>query len=229
MNTKNKRPQLAEIAIERPKSLAVLVADRLRKAIFSTEIKLGQVLSEEQIASTMNVSRTPVREALTMLQLQGLIDIKPQRGSVVFKPDAADIEALVQYRLVLETSAAPLAMKQAPDATLHDLNEAIQQMDEAREDNRSLDYAQADSRFHQAFFIHCGNHYFFEAYGMAAGKLSALRAHLAAPLEVHRSRAYSEHLEIAEAFKNRDIEQLNRVLSLHILAMTENYGKALGG
>jgi DNA-binding GntR family transcriptional regulator len=219
---------LEQIAIERPKSLAALVAERLRQAIFNTEIKLGQVLSEEQIASTMNVSRTPVREALTMLQLQGLIDIRPQRGSVVFKPDASDIQALVRYRLTLETSAVPLALDYAPGPILRELTSAIEDMDRARDGDHTLDYARADARFHQSFFTHCGNHYFEEAYAMAAGRICALRAHLAGPLTVHRGRVHAEHVEIAEAFAARDLSRLNRTLTDHILAMTDNYVTALG-
>lgn len=219
---------LDNIAIDRPKSLAALVADRLREAIFSAELKLGQPLSEEKIAQAMNVSRTPVREALTMLQLQGLINILPQRGSVVFKPDADDIVALVQYRLTLETTAAPLAMANAPERTLADLREAIALMDRAKEAEDTLAYAQADAQFHQAFFSNCGNHYFEAAYAVAAGRISALRAHLARPLEVHRSRAYTEHIEIVEAFANGNAKRLDSILTDHILAMRENYANALG-
>ena len=227
MTARRRRAELATLGINRPKSLATLVADRLRQAIFTTEIKLGQVLSEEGIAATMKVSRTPVREALTMLQLQGLIEIKPQRGSVVFKPDADDIASLVQFRLTLELAAAPLAMAHAPDATHRDLMDAVRAMEAAREADRMLDFAEADARFHHALIAHCGNRYFEEAYALVAGRLSALRAHLAGPLVVHRSRVHAEHTGIADAFAARDQEQLRALLAAHILAMTENYVRAL--
>ncbi|WP_160321324.1 GntR family transcriptional regulator [Prosthecomicrobium hirschii] len=215
------------LGIDRPKSLAVLVAERLREAIVSTELQLGQALSEEQIAATMNVSRTPVREALTMLQLQGLIDIKPQRGSFVFKPDAEDIAALVAYRHILEMAAAPLALSVAPEATLRDLAASVAMMEAARAEDHPLDFARADSLFHQAFFTHCGNRYLSEAYGIASGRLAALRAHLAAPLTMHRSRAHADHLDMIEAFRAVDRKRLLAVLGRHILAMTDNYVGAL--
>lgn len=218
---------IRNITIDRPKSLAAIVAERLRQAILRAEFALGEMVSEEKIASAMNVSRTPVREALTMLQMQGLITILPQRGSFVFKPDANDLRALVQFRLILETQAAPLALKNDPVRALARLHKAIDMMDRARETENILAYAEADTIFHNTFFEFCGNRYLKEAYEIAAGRVAALRAHLAVPLEMHRSRTYSEHLDMAAAFANGDLDTLLEILSQHIENMEGNYIRAL--
>ena len=213
--------------IDRPKSLAVLVAERLKEAIFRTELSLGEVLSEEKIAVAMNVSRTPVREALTLLQLQGLINIIPQSGSVVFKPDVEDMEALVHYRLMLESQAASMALRHDPAGAISRLREAIGMMEKAREAGDALAYAEADNAFHNAFFEYCGNHYVREAYDICSGRVAALRAHLAERLQMHRNRTYTEHLQIVEAFERGDEQEVVAVLSRHIGNMEGNYIQVL--
>jgi len=215
------------ITIVRPKSLAAIVADRLRDAILKTELSLGEMLSEEKIANAMNVSRTPVREALTMLQLQGLINIIPQRGSFVFKPDAADLEALVQYRLMLETQAAQLAMKANPVKAAAALGRVVAAMERASENDDAAAYTEADSSFHNVFFEFCGNHYLSQAYEIAGSRIAALRAHLSQPLGMHRGRTLREHIEIAQAFERGDARTALGILEVHIANMRENYGKAL--
>ncbi len=222
-----KGKQMEAIRISRPKSLAVLVAERLREAIFRTELALGEVLSEEKIATAMNVSRTPVREALTLLQLQGLITIVPQSGSIVFKPDVQDMAELVQYRLMLETQAAPMALEHDPAGASAALERAIQMMVKARQKEDALKYADADRVFHNVFFDYCGNHYVREAYEICSGRVTALRAHLSGVLEMHRDRTFAEHQQIAEAFARGDRPALVEALGGHIGAMAGNYTRAL--
>jgi len=221
------RRQLKGMSIDRPKSLAAIVADRLKDAICKTEIGLGEVLSEEKIASAMNVSRTPVREAFTLLQAQGLINIFPQRGTIVFKPDADDIRALVQYRLMIETQAARMTLAHDPVHAQAKLTKAVATMDVAHEKGDALLYAEADNLFHSTFIDHCGNHYIREGYEICAGRIAALRAHLSGPLEMCRNQTYNEHTEMLHAFSKDDCDKVIAILREHVANMESNYVKAL--
>jgi DNA-binding GntR family transcriptional regulator len=118
--------------IETPKSLATIVAQRLREAIIDGEFALGAMIPEESLATSFGVSRTPVREALNQLQLLGLVSIRPQRGSYVFEASEADIAALCEFRCVMEPRAAELAWAHDREATLVDLNAAVADMAAAR-------------------------------------------------------------------------------------------------
>lgn len=213
--------------INRPQSLAMTVAERLKAAILKCELSLGEALSEEKIAAAMDVSRTPVREALTILQLQGLITILPRRGSFVFKPEKEDLQAIVEYRLRLELLAAELSLEHSPAALHKELAKTIETMEKARDHDDTLAYANADTRFHNAFFDHCGNHFFVEAYDIVAGRIAALRAHMSAQLGLHRQRTLQEHLEMLGAVERRDLDALLRVLRIHIAEMEPNYATAL--
>lgn len=213
--------------IQRPKSLAVLVAERLRKMILEGEYALGDMLSEEKLASAFNVSRTPVREALTILHLQGLINIVPQRGSFVFKPSMADLHELVQYRLMLELQAARLAMQNDPVKAAAALGKIVAAMRKASENDQTRAYMEADSAFHQVFFRHCGNSYMSQAYDIVDARISALRANLAEPLEMHRGCTLAEHIRIAADFEAGNIDGVLETLEVHIANMLENYSKAI--
>jgi len=97
--------------LDAPKSLSQRVLLRLRHAIIDGEFALGAPISEEMVAQSFGVSRTPVREALNQLQAQGLLVIRPQVGSFVFTPSAADISALCSFRIIIEPRAAELAYR----------------------------------------------------------------------------------------------------------------------
>ncbi len=219
--------QMKTIARKRPKSLVVDVAETIRSMIFRREFKLGEMLSEEQIAASMNISRTPVREAFSMLQLEGLIVILPQRGSFVFTIGSDDLGELIQYRLILEQQAMTLAINYDLVNARNSLSDILKLLAEAKSLNDPLAYAEADTRFHEVFFDYCGNHYLKQAYAMASGKIAALRAHLSEPLEIHKKPSYEEHNQIAEAFGKGDLSRALDILTRHIVVMEDNYKKAL--
>jgi DNA-binding GntR family transcriptional regulator len=213
--------------IDRPQSLAAIVAEKLKQAILRREVALGEALSEEKIAAAMDVSRTPVREALTILQMQGLITILPRRGSFVFKPDAEELHLLVDYRLNMELLASRLAMERDPEGTLKGLRAAIATMRIAREADDATAYAEADTVFHNTFFEYCGNRFFQEAFDIAAGRVAVLRMHQSAYLKLHLATTFQEHVDIAGAIEVRDPAHLASLMQNHIGAMEQNYADVL--
>jgi len=213
---------------DRRQSLAALVHEQLRGMILDARFDLGEALSEDRIAASMGVSRTPVREALNMLQLQGLITILPQRGSFVFKPSEDDTRELCEFRMIAESQALSLALVRSYEPALAELRAAIADMETALEAHDYLACARADSRFHDAFFAHAGNAYLAEAYHLASGRISALRAHLARPaMMVRQEQVLGEHREIVEAFAGRDLVRAGALLSAHVAHMRDNYSRAL--
>ena len=106
-----------DLTIDRPRSLTATVAERLRQAIIDGDLPLGSELSEIGLAADLGVSRTPVREALAMLQLQGMVTIVPQKGTYVFMPTERDLVDLCEFRIVIESKAIYFAMARDRDAT----------------------------------------------------------------------------------------------------------------
>src|SRR4051795_6787234 len=139
---------MRSLKLDAPKSLSQRVMQRLRQAIIDGEFALGAAISEEMIAQSFGVSRTPVREAMGQLQAQGLVVIRPQVGSFVFTPSAEDIEALCAFRIIIEPKAAELAYHHDRAGALAAMDVAIGQMQEALADRDNVAYGRADTALH---------------------------------------------------------------------------------
>jgi len=184
-------------------TLTAKVTDRLRRAILDAEFALGEALSEDSLATALGVSRTPVREALSALQLQGLIVIEPQRGSYVFSPSEQDVDELCAFRRILEIEAMRLCFVHQREATVAQLQWASTEMEAAKRASDHLKVARADGAFHEALLENSGNQYLVEAYKLVSGRVAALRARNLTGARSVRSKAMAEHRAIIEAATSR--------------------------
>ena len=215
------------LTIARPPLLAATVAERLRQAIIDAELPLGSELSEVGLAERLGVSRTPVREALSLLQLQGMVNIIPQRGSYVFFPTEQDLVDLCEYRIVIELRAVTFSISRQRDETLIELRETVAAMEAAREVNEPLAYCRADTAFHETFIKNCRNRYLQEGYALAAGPIATLRTHFSGRLMGLQDRSFGEHRSILEDFERGDVVSIEAKLTQHILGTRESYLLAL--
>jgi DNA-binding GntR family transcriptional regulator len=203
-----------------------MATDRIREAIVTGDLKLGEALSEEKLAVMLGISRTPVREALATLHVQGLITVQPQRGSFVFRPDEADVQALCEFRAMAETQAMWLAHARDRTGTLDRMRAAQERMIAAHADGRFRESAAADAAFHDALLQGCGNRFLSDAYGIIGGRISAIRSMLLDPEDIWRKSA-GEHEDIIAAFESADLLQAEAALSTHIMKMRERYGVSM--
>ena len=220
---------LPPLTVELPKSLSTLVEERLRDAIVNAELAFGQPLTEDAIGASLGVSRTPMREALTRLEQQGLVVIVPKKGTFVFQPTLEDVEQLASFRLMLETGAVERCLDGAAEATLAEMRAACAAMAAARRDGDAKAYARADTAFHAAFFAHCGNAHLAHAYRTISGRVAALRAHLSVPHREQQDLSFGEHQAMIDAFAARELPALAELLRRHILRALGAYAEALRG
>jgi DNA-binding GntR family transcriptional regulator len=213
------------LTIEHPPSLVAVIEERLRRAIINGELKFGQSLSDSGLA--LGVSRTPMREALTRLEVQGLVHVVPKRGTFVFKPTVTDAHQLATFRLVLETSALEQSLLNDKEGALRDLSAAVDEMRVAQRRQDTLAYSLADSRFHEAFFKHCGNVYLINAFKNVSGRIAALRSHLTVPRPEEQIRSLPEHEAILAAFGAGARKEIRKTLSDHILRSKDAYAQAI--
>lgn len=216
----------ADMKIVTPKSLTEMVSARLEQAIVDGEFALGEAISEETLAKTFGVSRTPVRDALSVLQLKGLVSVVAKRGSFVFRPTADDAAALCDYRFLLESEGLRLSHRRAGAETLGAMRAALAAMEAALFAD-AVAYGRADTRFHQAFLDFCGNPYLGDAYRLAAGKVAALRTHLTAHARDRRMTSLEEHRRMVALFEAGDLDRLMAVLAEHIGRTRHVYDAAL--
>jgi DNA-binding GntR family transcriptional regulator len=201
--------------IERPKSLTELVTVTLREWILSGHMQLGSHLSEARLAREMQVSRTPVREAINRLEIEGLLRVEPQRGTFIFDLGPDELEKICDARVCLETAAVTAAIGLDPKGLHRRLSEIVARMTAARDAGDDAEYLALDTSFHQAFFDFSGNRFLDEAYAGISLKMTALRNRLGRHPD-HMAKSFREHVEIAEAVGRADLDATLRILRGHI-------------
>jgi DNA-binding GntR family transcriptional regulator len=197
-------------------NLTARVTEAIRGAIVDAEFALGQALSEASLAARFGVSRTPVREALTTLQRQGLIVIRPQSGSFVFMPSEEDVAELCEFRRLIETAALRLAHARRRAPALAQMREAIAAMAAAQEAGDTLAYARADAAFHEAIVDNSANRYLIESYTLVSGRVSALRTRNLGASTPLRRRSTAAHRAIVAAFARGDLAEAEQIIDEHV-------------
>lgn len=192
-----------------------VVYDVLLERIGSLELAPGTRLHEVELAASLEVSRTPLREALRMLLAEGLVQQLPTGGVVVAPLDPAQMRDLYVVRAALEGVAAREACVRLDDDGLRELEALVDQM------SRLLDYPAEMLRLGQAFHarlvtaaanVHC------------TALLRQLRGHLqryqsvTATIGPRRHDAYLEHRRILEALRGRDPDESERLMRDHVMA-----------
>ncbi len=208
--------------IERPQSLTESTLKRLRQAIACGDLELGSPLSERQVADLLEVSKTPVREALAQLRLEGLVRILPHRGAIVFTLSQQEVVEICELRQALEATALRAAIERNPVAFAEALAAVVNRMRRAQSRRDVRAYLDEDTRFHECFFDHCSNSLMAQNYGMFVGKIAALRTHLAQKPQ-HIELSFKEHEAILEAVARHDSPAALAILDVHIARTKETY------
>jgi DNA-binding GntR family transcriptional regulator len=212
--------------IERPKSLSGEVAGQIRKSIIGGDLKLGEELSERQLAERLGVSKTPVREALAQLKLEGLVRSSPHKGVTVFTLSAVEVREMCELRQTLESAALRFAMQRNPQALVAAMADTIEAMRRAQQQKDRKSYLAADTLFHLQFFEHCGNAYLAETYRIHLGKIAALRTHLAQKPQ-HTEMSYQEHQLMHDLLSADKVAEGLAVLDRHIDRTKTTYSNTI--
>lgn len=155
--TPTRRGVRAQRRIDDPPSMAALAAEALRERILSGELGPGERIVENRVAEELGLSRPPLREALTVLQQEGLVELLPRRGAVVATLTLHDVFEIMTLRSALEREAVRLGVPVTDPSRLAGLERALLTMEENAADGRE-DEAAADShRFHAALVALAGH------------------------------------------------------------------------
>lgn len=201
--------------IQRPASLAEIALQQIRTAIVEGALPLGSALSEGQLAASLGISKTPVREALAQLRMEGLVTIVPQSGTFVFTLSATEVIEICELRQTLETAALRFSIERNRTRLIQGLADVCAGMDKVRAIGDERAYLRLDSAFHEQLFANCGNRYLAEAYARIVPKVAALRTHLATRPD-HTRMSYEEHRQILEAIRREKENEVMAILDRHI-------------
>ncbi|GAA1991105.1 GntR family transcriptional regulator [Amycolatopsis minnesotensis] len=202
-----------EIAPARRRGLADEVADRIREAIFSGAYAPGVPLREVDLSGVLQVSRGPVREALRVLEREGLVHCAWHRGTTVTTLSAEDVAELDSLRGALEDLAVRQVVATASDEELDAVEKAADLMGRAGDEHEMV---RLDIAFHDAVFAAAGHRRLMDAW-----QAMRCQVHLFLLTRINRSKdGYlsgipDEHRELLDALRSRDVEAALGLFAAH--------------
>jgi DNA-binding GntR family transcriptional regulator len=207
------------------KSLASEAADHLREFILLGRLAPGSPVRERDLAEAFGISRTPLKEALRILEGEGLIDYGPTRRPVVADPSLHDINDWLRVQGALEALAGELACAHATDAQLAEIERLNTSITAARDNEGQLEAFRRDMAFHDAIVTASGNKALFETHATYNARLWRVRF-LSSQRVASRDATRREHQEIVEALKARDAVAAAAALKLHLRTAEANIAAA---
>ena len=190
-------------------TIAERIAGSLAQRIAEGEIEAGEVLTEVEVASFYEASRTPAREAMLKLEKWGLVRLAPKKGAIVTSPSVRERRELLAVRAMLETNAAA-----SVDADLvARLDENLREQATALADPHR--FALLDYAFHLEIVGHDDNRVVNEIAHTLAPRLFRL-THRAVAHAADLSRLYEEHAALADALRTGSQETFRTLISCHL-------------
>ncbi len=196
-------------------SLHEQVAQRLRQMLVESRIAPGAKLNERELAELLQVSRTPLREAIKMLAAEGLVELLPNRGAVAVSLSEADILNTFEVMAGLEAQSGELAAQRITDAELGEIHALHFEMMAAYTRQDLSAYYTLNARIHRAISAAAKNPVLAAVYNQVNARLQALRFRSNQDGEKWR-RAVKEHEKMIDALDRRDAAAMREVLLTHL-------------
>jgi DNA-binding GntR family transcriptional regulator len=191
-----------------------IVLERLRMAIIGGGLEQGERLVETFIAENMGVSRTPVREAFRQLEVEGLAENIPRKGTVVKGMSKKDIIEIYEIREVLEGLEFRLACLNIATLQISELKEKISEMEQCIVDNDITQYWRLHGELDNIILYACKNSRLIDQMNQINEYLSRLRK-VTQVMNKRRKKAMEEYKELIEAFEKRDEALAERIGRVH--------------
>ena len=192
-----------------------VVFNTLRQAILTGELKPGERLMEIHLADRLGVSRTPIREAIRKLELEGLVVMIPRKGAQVAKITEKNLKDVLEVRRALDTLAVRLACKRMDDTYKKQLREACDEFAKVVKCSNTKDITEADVRFHDIINQSTGNDRLIQLVNNLAEQMYRYRLEYIKDAAYH-NRLIDEHEEIYNAILERDEERAAKAVVMHI-------------
>lgn len=193
-----------------------VVFNTLRQAIITGEFAPGERLMEISLANRLGVSRTPVREAIRKLELEGLVIMIPRKGAQVARITEKNLRDVIEIRTVLEEFAAVLACERIDQSGLHDLRQAHEHFIRSVENGDILDIVDKDETFHDTIFRATNNDRLISIINNLREQFYRYRMEYVKDIR-QRSNLVEEHRELLDAISSRDSIKAKELMKTHLL------------
>ncbi|NKB58840.1 MAG: FCD domain-containing protein [Alphaproteobacteria bacterium] len=191
------------------------VATTVRDMIVEDKLKPGERIRERQLASELNVSRTPLREALKILESEKLVEILPNRGAVVADPAPEDVRGMLQVIGALEALGGRHAAENATDEEIAEIRALHYEMLAAYSRKDRLTYFKLNQKIHGSIIAASRNAALMETHEQVNARVYRIR-YRSNQRNTLWHEAVDQHEEIIAALETRNADRLSTLLSDHL-------------
>ena len=200
--------------LPRGRSAAQVAYDYVKARLLDGRFAGGTLLSENEIAQRLDVSRTPVRQAFVQLEAEGLLELYPRRGALVVPISPSEAEDVLEARMLIEQHAARRAVRAGPGLAVALREQIAEQEDSLAGDGAG--FAWSDRAFHRAIVEAAGNQLLTRQYDALRDRHQRIAAVTIARDPSRIERFVAEHREIAAAFEAGDGDRAAELLGTHL-------------
>ena len=195
--------------------------DIIKNMIILREIEPGKKINEEHIAKEIQVSRTPIREALCRLENEGIVTIIPRRGAFVSDLTETNVREILLIREVLEGLVVRLAVENMDAKTLEKLRKAIEKVSSIPEEDRDLvNYTRSEVDFHSILLGASNNQMLKNMMDMVNAHLQIIRLRTVVIPE-RAQKTVKEHQQILNAIEKGDADTAEELMRKHVRSVRE--------
>jgi len=219
--------ELKVAPIETNFSLKDKIYDSLKQAITSINLYADDAelrLDERRLSEQLEISRTPIREALARLEQEGLVEIVPRRGVYIVRKTKAEIMEMITVWAALEGMAARLITLHASDEEISSLRDLFTTFEEGQIQAHIDEYSDKNIDFHQAILSMSRNLLISEMSETLFIHMRSIRARTIGEID-RANRSIVDHLHIIEALEARDTDQAERLVREHTLDLAAHVEK----
>ncbi|HEY9095755.1 MAG TPA: GntR family transcriptional regulator [Hydrogenophaga sp.] len=198
------------------------VRDQLEDDIVNGRMRPGEQVQIEALMARFAVSRTPVREALQQLEISGLVEVLPKRGTFVAKVGIAALVHMFEVMAELEAMCARLAARRAPEDTLAGIRDALEACEREAISNDANAYYYENERFHGLIYQACGNPFLVQQTQALKNRLKPYRR-LQLRMRNRIQQSLNEHREIVRAMEAGDAEAAAMAARDHVLIQGQRF------
>ncbi|HVL70558.1 MAG TPA: GntR family transcriptional regulator [Beijerinckiaceae bacterium] len=196
-------------------SLTARAYAEIRRRILDNEMPAGTLMLEQELAELLQMSRTPVREALILLAKEGMVEVRPRHGMRVLPVSADDMEEIYQILTALEADAAgEIARQGLPEAQVAALKAAVAEMDAALAADDLVRWARGDAAFHRILMESCPNRRLRALVYQFWDQSHRVRM-LTLRLRPKPVSSNQDHLALVEAIERRDADTARAIHREH--------------
>ena len=205
---------------DRPKSLVQIAQDAIRRGIIQKELKLGQPLKEAALARPLQISNTPVREALSLLKAEGLVVSVPHKGYRVFRLNQEELVAFCELRFTLEAQALRYGIERNPKELVQKLHGILLKMQKNQDESMREEYLNLDTLFHMSFFKACQNDFLLGHYQKINSMIETMRHYISISNEATQ-KSLENHEAIVNEIDQGRIPKAIELLEDHIVSWSK--------